>query len=189
MAFQLDDYLLDTTGADAAAWRGEWSWLLPDDCSLWLANRFADLFFEDAEGAVWRLDVSLGTLTHLAADRDEFCDKLDAELDDWLMVPLVDRCVAAGLPLSPGRCYGFRMPPIVGGSYAVENVATLPIADYLGCCGSIHRQLQDLPDGATVRFEIISGEPASSAQETADVATRTIIAPDVGPPPADSTPL
>lgn len=188
MAFQLDDYLLDTAGADEAAWRGEWSWLLPDDCSLWLANRFGDLFFEDAEGAVWRLDVSLGTLTHLAANRDEFCDKLDAELDDWLMVPLVDRCVTAGLRLAPGQCYGFRMPPIVGGAYAVENVATLPIADYIGCCGSIHRQLQDLPDGATVRFEIIASESASSAHEATRIATRSAVPPDTVPPSADSPP-
>ena len=69
---------------------------------------------------------------------------------------LVDRLVAAGVALRPGRCYGFRMLPVLGGAYAVENCAAISIPDYLGATGSIHEQLRDLPDGSRVRLKIVN---------------------------------
>ena len=35
----------------------------------------------------------------------------DDNANDWLMIPLVDRLVAAGVLLKPGECYSFLTPP------------------------------------------------------------------------------
>jgi hypothetical protein len=158
VAVSIADYLIDQSGIDWPRALASWSWLLPREFTLWLVNRFADLFLVLPDGTVHMLDVGVGTLTKLADSRDEFCAKIDEDdnANEWLMIPLVDRMVAAGLVLQPGECYGFKRPPVMGGDYAVENAGPLPVWDYLGACGSIHEQLRDLPDGSQVALRVVN---------------------------------
>jgi len=157
VAISVSDYLIDQDGIDWPKALASWSWLVPPEFTLWLVNRFADLFVVVPDGAVHMLDVGAGTLTKVAESRDHFCEKIDVggSADEWLMIPLVDRMVAAGITLRHGECYGFKTLPVLGGDYAVENAAPLPVWDYLGACGSIHEQLRDLPDGSQVVIEVV----------------------------------
>jgi hypothetical protein len=135
-----------------------WSWLVPSEFTLWLVNRFADLFLVLPDGTVHMLDVGAGTLSKIAESRDDFCTKIDEDdnANQWLMIPLVDRMVAAGVVLQPGQCYGFKTPPVLGGDYTVENAGPLPVSDYLGGYGSIHEQLRDVPDGSQVVLQVFN---------------------------------
>src|SRR5262249_53357006 len=148
----VQDYLIEQSGIDWPKVLSSWSWLLPSEFTLWLVNRFADLFLALRDGSVHMLDVGVGTLTRIADSRDDSCSKIDEgeNANEWLMIPLVDKLVAAGIKLQPGQCYGFKTPPVLGGQYTAENVGPLPICDYLGAYGSIHEQLRDVPDGAQV---------------------------------------
>ena len=69
------------------------------------------------------LDVGAGAVERIAENRDHFADRIDVgdNANNWLMIPLVDQCVAAGLTLTENQCYGFKIPPILGGQYSVEN--------------------------------------------------------------------
>ncbi|WP_010584427.1 T6SS immunity protein Tdi1 domain-containing protein [Schlesneria paludicola] len=157
MAISVADYLIDQSGIEWPNVLASWSWLLPPNFTIWLVNRFADLFLVLPNGTVHMLDVGGGTLTKLADSRDEFCAKIDEDdnANQWLMIPLVDQMVAAGAVLQPGKCYGFKTPPVLGGVYTVENVGPLSVWDYLGAYGSIHEQLQDVPDGSQVILKLV----------------------------------
>jgi hypothetical protein len=157
MPVSIHDYLLDQSAVDWPAVLEPWTWLLPDDFTLWLANRFCDLFIVTSDGSVHMLDVGAGTLSRLADNRDDFCSKIDEgdNANHWLMIPLVGQLVAAGIHLLPGQCYGFKIPPVIGGEYTIENCAAISIPDYLGSTGSIHDQLRGVPDGAHVRLRVI----------------------------------
>jgi hypothetical protein len=150
------DYLLDHDGFDWAGLLSGWSWLLPPEFTVWLVNRFGDLFLAPPDGTVHMLDVGAGTLTKLAQSRDDFLRKIDEgdDGDDWLMIPLVDRLTAAGIVTGCGECYSYRIPPVMGGGYTVENTAVLKIAEHYGAYGSIHGQLRDVPDGAKVVLKV-----------------------------------
>ncbi len=78
-----------------------WSWLVPPEFTLWLVNRFCDLFLVVPDGSVHILDVGSGILTRLADDRDDFSRRIDEgnNAADWLMIPLVDELAASGLSL------------------------------------------------------------------------------------------
>lgn len=156
MAIAVTDYLIDQDGTDWSGVFASWSWLLPKTFTLWLVNRFADLFVVLADGSVHMLDVGAGTFDRVAASRDEFCTRIDdpETAAGWLMIPLVDRLVEAGVRLGPGQCYGFKTPPVLGGEYAVKNIGPLALADYLGAYGSLHSQLKDLPDGTQVELKV-----------------------------------
>ncbi|MFN0053025.1 MAG: T6SS immunity protein Tdi1 domain-containing protein [Planctomycetales bacterium] len=167
MAISIADYLIDQTGIEWPQVLASWSWLLPPKFTLWLVNRFADMFLVLPDGTVHRLDVGAGTLTKLADSQDDFSVKIDEDdnANQWLMIPLVDKMVASGAVLGPGECYGFKTPPTLGGDYTVENAGPLPVWDYLGAYGSIHEQLQALPDGSQVVLKVVNklAEPGAPA--------------------------
>jgi hypothetical protein len=156
VANSLADYLIDQSGIDWSKTLASWSWLLPTKFTLWLVTRFADLFLVLPDGTVHMLDVGVGTLTKVAQSRDEFGASIEEEdnANQWLMIPLADRMLAAGVVLQPGQCYAFKTPPVLGGDYTVENVGTLPVWDYLAAYGSIHEQLRGVPDGSQVVLKV-----------------------------------
>jgi hypothetical protein len=153
----MEDYLIDPDSIDWSAALAGWSWLIPAEFTLWLVNRLCDLFIVTDDGSVHMLDIGAGTLKRLAANRDEFCRLIDEgnNANEWLAIPLVDRLVASGLLLEPGQCYGFKVPPVLGGRYEVENCGPLSIPDYLGAYGSIHERLRDVPEGSGVVLKVV----------------------------------
>lgn len=154
MGLSINDYLIEQHGINWPSVLSGWSWLLPPEFTLWLVTRFADLFLVMPDGTVHMLDVGSGTLRRVADSRDDFCTKVDEDgnANDWFVIPLVHNLVAVGIDLLPGHCYGFKVPPVLGGQYTLENVGTLPIADYLGAYASIHEQLKEVPDGTEIQL-------------------------------------
>ena len=159
MMLSVDDYLIDQRGFDWPKLLETWTWLLPSEFSVWLVNRYAELFLVFPDGTVHWLQTDGGSFTKVAENREEFATRIDENANDWLMIPLVDRCVAAGRVLGLGQCYGFKMPTILGGDFTVENTGVLSIGDYLASRGSIHEQLCDVPDGTKVTLDIINPPP------------------------------
>src|SRR6476619_1753634 len=143
----LHDYIIDHRGIDWASVLRPWSWLLPTALTVWIMNRFGDLFLVLDDGTVHMLDVGGGTLKKVAESRDDFANKIDEDdnANQWLMVPLIDRLVTSGLTLREGQCYSYKQPPVLGGDYTVENTCVLPIPEHYGAYGSIHSQIKNLP--------------------------------------------
>ena len=155
----LTDYLIDHDGYDWGHLLRPWSSLLPPEFTLWMMNRFGDLFLVLPDGSVQMLDLGGDSLNQLAKSRDEFVRIADEDdnAEDWFLMPLVDRLVEAGRVLGPGQCYSFVTPPILGGDYTVENTMVLSIIEHFGLHGSYHEQLQDVPDEANVVLKV--GKP------------------------------
>ncbi len=157
MPLELGNYLIDQAGINWSTVLKSWSWLVPSNFTVWIVNRFADLFLVFPDGGVHMMDIGRGTLAKIADSRDDFCDKIDTgdNANDWLLIPLVDRLVEAGIVLQAAQCYAFKTLPILGGTYDVDNFGPLSVEDYLGAFGSIHEQLQDLPDGTQVVLKVV----------------------------------
>ena len=161
------DYLIDHSDIDWADVLSPWSCLLPPELTVWLMNRFGDLFVVLDNGTVHMLDVGGGTLEQVGDSRDAFCTALDQRdnATQWLMIPLVDRLVGAGKLLRPGHCYSYVLSPVLGGDYTVENTMVIPIHEHYSLHASIHEQIKDLPDGAAVRIRI-GRRPGESKAES-----------------------
>ena len=59
-----------------------------------------------------------------------------------------------GKALKEGQCYAFIQLPILGGDYAIQNVAARDVAYQYAALGPIFEKLKDVPDGTRVSFEI-----------------------------------
>ncbi|HEX4797252.1 MAG TPA: T6SS immunity protein Tdi1 domain-containing protein, partial [Humisphaera sp.] len=149
-------YIIDHRDIDWESVLRAWSWLLPTTVTVWIMNRFGDLFVVLDDGTIHMLDVGGGTLKKVADSRDDFANKLDEDdnANQLLMIPLIDQLVTSGLTLREGQCYSYKQPPVLGGAYTVENTCVLPIQKHYGAYASIHSQIKDLPDGMQVVINV-----------------------------------
>ena len=148
----INNYLISQAGKDWRALLSDWSKILPPSFTLWMVNRFGDLFVVLDDGAVHMLDVGIGRLKRLANDRSHFAALIDVgdNASNWLMIPLVNACVASGMILGPNQCYGYDIPPILGGRYEIGNVSPTDIAVHYAFLADIYRQTRNLPDGTPI---------------------------------------
>ena len=157
----VNDYLIDQGGFDWQAMLTGWAEILPQTFTMWLVSRFGDVFIIAEDGAVHQLDVSGGTLDRVADTRDHFAALIDVpqNANNWLMIPLVDQCVKSGMSLQPGQCYGFKIPPLLGGEYEPGNIAPVDLAQNYAFLADIWAQTKDVPDGTPVRL-VVGPDPS-----------------------------
>lgn len=153
----INDYLLDVTNIDWPSILVPWRFLVPAELTIWLVNQFGDIFAVLEDSSVHMLDVGGGTFKRVADCRDDFCSLIDMDdnANQWFMIPLIDKLVAAKKRLNAGYCYGYLQSPVLGGDYTVENTVVIPIEEHFGLNASIHTQIRDLPDGAPVTLRFI----------------------------------
>lgn len=158
----IQDYLIDQNGKDWSELLSGWSDLLPSSFTLWLVNRFGDAFTVFEDGSVHMLDIGIGVIERVADNRDHFATQIDAGdyASNWLMTHLVDKCVAAGLKLERNQCYSYKVPPILGGGYAVGNVAPMNLSAHYSFLADIYRQIKKLPDGTRIKTIVIEKDRA-----------------------------
>jgi hypothetical protein len=150
------DYLLDHSSYDWSLLLRDFHTLLPSEFTMWLMNRFGELFIIAKTGEILHLDPSNGSLKEVAASREVFCDLIDREekAQEWLMVPLVSAAVSAGLTLGPGQCYRFKTLPLFGGEYSISNIFVGDLVEHFRFSGDIYLQTKDLPDGAKIKLKV-----------------------------------
>jgi hypothetical protein len=151
----IQDYIIDHRDLDWDALLEPWRWMLPDSYTIWLMNRFGDLFLILEGGEVVMLDSGMGKIEQVAVNQNEFCDLCEEpeNLSDYFAIPLVDAMTEAGTTLEAGQCFTFRHPPVTGGEYDVSNVAVTTISNHFAGYGKIHEQVRDVPDGRQVELD------------------------------------
>ena len=153
----INDYLIDQSGKDWTELLSGWSPLLPPEFTLWLVNRFGDLILVCADGTVSFLDVGVGKLTEIARDRNHFFEVVDLgdNASNWLMIEAVDLCVAAGMQPDSGQCYSYKIPPLLGGTYGLDNFEVTDLSVHYAFLADIRMQTKDVPDGTAVNMVVI----------------------------------
>jgi len=54
-----------------------------------------------------------------------------------------------------GQLYSYKILPIIGGDYSVDNFEPMDIEVHFSFTGQIHKQIKDLPSGTKVEFKIV----------------------------------
>ncbi len=153
---QLSDYTIDLSRLDLTSCLRAWSWLLSEPFHVHIMNCFGDVFLTLEDRSVQLLSMDSGDLKRLAASQEEFARLLEdpPTANDWLLIPLVGSLRRAGRIIQQGQCYGFRLLPVLGGSYEPSNIVVQPVTEYLAAVGQLNLKIRDYPDGTKVRFKI-----------------------------------
>jgi hypothetical protein len=130
-----------------------WAWIGFDGLTPRFTSLFGDVFFEAADGSWWLLDTFEGELLRPWASYADLAAELDTEegRDRRLMATLaLGAHHRRGLRLDDGQIYAYAPPPIVTGSFAVDEIQVFGFVVVVNLAGQLHQQLRDKPEGFTV---------------------------------------
>jgi hypothetical protein len=133
-----------------------WGWCGIEPAEVIAISPFGNVIVLDALCAVWRICPEELAATKVAHSMREFeALRGDPEFaKDWEMEPLRAEAELSLGPPGEGRCYCLKIPGVLGGQYAGENLGTISIVELLSVSGSMAFQIKDLPDGRRVRLVI-----------------------------------
>ena len=127
---------------------------IPVDCWFFAEDVFGGQFaITDREVGVF--DPETGEFELLAEDLDGWAAAL---LADWRVLtgqPLGHQWQLANGPLRPGRRLLPKVPFVLGGAFAVDNLYDADAVRGMRYRGELSSQIRDLPDNSTIRLQII----------------------------------
>jgi hypothetical protein len=128
-----------------------WAWLDLAGKEPVFASLFGDVFLEAADGW-WFLDTLDGSLERLWPGHEELLEELatDRGQDRYLMGALAEAADKLGLHLGENDVYDLMPPPVLGGTFAVENVFMQSFVVAVNIAGQLHKQIRDMPPGAQI---------------------------------------
>lgn len=157
MDLQLDDLTINIANVDIDDLCECWMWLIPDLKQVLMISKMGDMFVMQKDGCIYWLATDTGNLTKIANDYKEFEQLLLEEdnLDNWFLPLLIEQLNSAGMLLGPNQVYGFKLMPVMGGDYAVDNMEPTDLSVHFTITGQICRQIKNLPDGTKVKIKIV----------------------------------
>lgn len=128
-----------------------WTWVDLQHKTPVLASLFGDVFFAAADG-YWFLDSMEGTLTRVWAGREQLQADLDSEAgqDRYLLGGLAMAAERSGIALGRTQVYDFKVHPMLGGGFSVENITAVEFVVAMDVAGQLLRQLKGPPPGMPV---------------------------------------
>lgn len=131
----------------------EWRWLADEAFQPVVISALGDLFLRHEDGRMFWLDAGWGQLTEVAASAEEFKRLMvqPENTDAWFAPQLVGDLFAGGKRLGPGECFGYKIPPVLGGKIEPDNFEPTDLQVHFGILGQVHRQVKDLPPGTPIR--------------------------------------
>lgn len=135
--------------------RDDWSWAMPPPQRVCDVNKFGNVLVLVEDGSVWHICPEDLEATEVAGDLAELESvRSDPEFqEDWAMTVLVEQAEAQFGAQPEGRCFCLKIPGVLGGEYSIENMATNSVPELVSFAGHVGKQIEDLPDGAQIRFD------------------------------------
>ncbi|HET6178726.1 MAG TPA: hypothetical protein VFE61_17495 [Candidatus Sulfotelmatobacter sp.] len=157
----------DVDGISSDKLLREWQWLVTGEFQLLAVNAFGDLFLEDVDGVVKRLDIAGGKVSAIARSKHDF-ERAAKEAEskrDWFLENDTEQAERRGYRPGKGRCIGNKIPRVFAESADVaENLYVADLDEYVSFMGDLHQQISDVPNGGKVRIKI---QPKPEGQEDA----------------------
>lgn len=137
--------LYDVRDFDAEDLLAEWQWLVPRSDTPLFLSVFGDWVVGNPDGSLWLLSVLEGSYRKIADNSKEYnslnkqFEWLDAQFQaGWLEI--ADR---HGLSPKKNECLGWKLHPILGGKFEVQNLQIFSMRVYQSLMGQLHRQLKE----------------------------------------------
>lgn len=163
-AFESALHVFPSTAAPGERGADEWNaqelWrnAFPDFSPAWYCfaeDAFGGQFAINPEGVVCLLDPETGVHELIAANLEGWAQALLGDYRALTGWPVAHEWQASNGALVPGRRLIPKLPFVLGGAYAVDNLYDADCAASLRYRGEIAQQLSQLPDGASVKLRIV----------------------------------
>ncbi len=133
-------------------WRAEYG--ASASGALFFAQDLVGGQFCIADDAVHKFDPETGERTHVADSIEEWAFRVLGDETQTLW-PLAEEWYRRYGDLKPGQRLAPKVPFVLGGEFALENLYAAEAPKLMRYYASLARQLHDLPDGAQVELRVI----------------------------------
>ena len=119
----------------------QWSWLVPSTATPLYLSVFGDWVFGNANGSLSVLSLLEGTYETVAESADEYnrLNKSQEWSEEIFMSGWYSIALENGISPSEGECIGWRVHPIVGGEFSVENLQVFSMRVYQALMSQLHQ--------------------------------------------------
>lgn len=135
----------------------EWKWLVQGSYRLLALNPFGDLFLEDPNGGVCRLDVTSAEFRRIADSKIDFTNAADESVKkkEWFLEDLAWLAEQKGCRPAKCQCIGYKIPVVFEESANMpDNLYVADLYEFVAFMGDVHGQMRDVRDGEKVRIKI-----------------------------------
>ena len=134
-----------------------WAWTGMNADRVVVTNLFCNVIVSAFDGSFWRIRPEELSAKQIAANRSEMDTLWNTEAFqvDWRMLRLCDLARSKFGDMPPERCYCLKIPAVLGGGYAVDNLGTISRMELLAFAGDLGLQIKDLPDGEKIRLNVV----------------------------------
>lgn len=152
-----NEYLKDLSKIDVSDICSEWQWLLDNQKEVLLVSAIGDMFLLGNDNSVYWLETGTGELTCVAENLEEFQGHLANEqlADNWFLPELINQLVSNGLTLKENQVYSFKIPPVLGGDYSIDNFEATDISVHFSITGQMNKQIWDASNGTGIDEVVI----------------------------------
>jgi hypothetical protein len=121
----------------------EWHRLVPPDATALMIGIFGDWIFGVPDGSHWHLDLLEGQFRQVARDSTDFNAKKREEKyrDEWFRADWAGIALQNGFRPNRDECLGWKLAPVLGGPFSVENIQVFSLLVYQSINGQLFRQL------------------------------------------------
>ena len=133
-----------------------WQWQLEQKKSLVLISKMGDMFLIGKDDGIYWLQTDCGDLTKIADSLEHFENLLHDEenVDNWFLPLVIEKLVNAGKMLKENQVYSYKVLPVIGGEYSVDNIEPADVSVHFAFSGQICEQIQNLPNGTRVKITV-----------------------------------
>jgi hypothetical protein len=155
MTLTLEQLTKDASSVDLDDILSCWQWQLKDMQAVLTISLLGDIFLLGNDAAVYWLQTDTGQLTKVADALKQYQQFLTDEekIDNWFLPLLVEKLLTASKALKDNEIYSYKIPPVLGGDYSVDNIEPTDMSVHFTFSGQICQQIKDLPDGTKVNFK------------------------------------
>ncbi|MEP2891649.1 T6SS immunity protein Tdi1 domain-containing protein [Tateyamaria sp.] len=121
----------------------DWRWLVPDGMEPLMVGIFGDWVFAAPDATHWHLDLLEGKLHKIAEDSHDFNSKKEQLFyrNEWFGEEWANIALSNGLVPKRDECLGWKVAPVLGGDFTVENIQVFSLNVYQRINGSLFRQI------------------------------------------------
>jgi hypothetical protein len=134
-----------------------WGWTGLVPAEVIYVNSFGNLIVKATDGAFWRISPEELKCEKIAADFNKLAELWQGEdfRLDWEMTQIVAVAEKKLGRLQQGRCYCFKLSPVVGGKYDATNFGEISLAELIAFSGDFAKQVKDVLAGGQIEIKII----------------------------------
>lgn len=122
----------------------EWTWLVPSSATPLFITALGDWIFGNPDGSLSALSVLEGIYEPIANNSDEYNHLKRSE--EWLDEVFLSGwyVIAKGNGVKPiqGECIGWKVHPIKGGKFSVDNLQVFDMKVYQTLMSQLHSRIQ-----------------------------------------------